>query len=494
MQEDQIFRATAALLGAALVIGAAPASSPPPPQPAFNPDPWLADLGQMKAALTMQYANLDWLLTEREFDLDGLFVRAEVALRQTRSDGDARFIFERVISRIDDGHVSIEWPRRSASPTAAPPTDAGPTTPAAFCRSQGYQIGGRPGVVEGLPGYTPLATGDLLPSGTVDLAGQRIGLLRIGQFDPHVSPSLCEEAVRQLAVAIDRPCDEDCKNKIITFAYQRLTATLGQRLRDLGSRGAKLLIVDITGNGGGSEWTEAAARMMTPRRLTSARVGFVRGKHWERLWQEQAQRLRQFAAKARGNDKARLLGWAAEAESAGREAQRRCSPTGDTACPWLGQGGFASGMVGSVKPGEFADEEWGVHIFNPGQHPYTEGAWAGPLAILVDDETHSAAEQFAALLQDNGAGLIAGSRTGGSGCGYSWGGTPVTLPYSGGVLRLPDCARYRADGSNEVRGILPDVDIPWRSNDGRKLRASMLQRALADIVTSAGVMVRRPSA
>lgn len=486
----RILRAAGALIGATLTIAASPA---PAEQPAFDPAPWLADLGQMRAALTSGYANLDWLLTEREFDLGGLFARAEAALRQTRSDGDARFIFERIVSQIDDGHVTIEWPRRPVALAAAPASAAAVPSPATFCRRLGYQTGGREGMVEGLPGYTPLASGDLLPSGTVDHAGQRIGLLRIAQFDPHLSPSLCEEAVRQLDVQIDKPCDDSCKNRVITFAYGRLTATLDQRLRDLKGRGAKLLIVDITGNSGGSEWTEAAARMVTPRRLTSARAGFVRGKHWQRLWQAQAQRLREFAAKAPANDKARLLVWAAEAEAAEQEAQRRCPPTGDTACPWLGRAGFASGMVGSVKAGEFSDREWGVHIFNPGQHAYTEGAWSGPLAILVDDRTHSAAEQFTALLQDNGAGLIAGSRTGGSGCGYSWGGTPVTLPNSGGVLRLPDCARYRADGSNEVRGILPDVDIPWRSNDGRKLRVDMLQRALGDIL-QASEALWQPSA
>jgi C-terminal processing protease CtpA/Prc len=105
--------------------------------------------------------------------------------------------------------------------------------------------------------------------------------------------------------------------------------------------------------------------------------------------------------------------------------------------------------------------------------------------VLTDGETWSAAEQFAALLQDNRAAFILGSRTGGAGCGHTWGGTPTTLTNSGAVLRVPDCVRLRADGSNEVRGIIPDQLLPWRANDGRTFRARMLEAALPEAIARA---------
>jgi len=462
--------------------------SPPHASADWSPDPWLADLAQMRAALETKYANLQWLLTEREFNLDGLFERAADVLRQSRNDADAKILLNRIVERIDDGHVSLSWPRpvpATPQPGAAPQPLALPTA-ASFCRAQGYHPGiGGTGIGPSLPGYRPISTGDLLPAGTVQAGAVRAGVVRIGLFDPHGSSSLCEDAVAALAIPLDRPCDEACKDAVITDAYRRLTGAFEDRLIRLRAAGAEVLVVDIAGNSGGSEWAEVAARMLSRRPLTSARMGFVRGPHWERLWREQAERLRGFAATASVQDRSRLLAWAAEAEAARAEAARHCPPTGDTACPWLGRAGFSTGLVGLVKAGEYAGKPWGVHVFNPGQHPYRDGVWDGPVVVLTDEETWSAAEQFAALMQDNGAALIVGSRTGGSGCGHTWGGTPTTLTNSGAVFKLPDCVRFRADGSNEVRGILPALSIAWRANDGRAFRARLLEAALPEAVKRA---------
>ena len=302
------------------------------------------------------------------------------------------------------------------------------------------------------------------------------------------------EALAALAIPLDQPCDEACDNRIVTEAYRLLGILMRDRLDRLRAAGARVLIVDITGNGGGSEWTEAAARMLSRRPLQSARLGFVRGPHWERQWRALAERLRAAAASADPADRQRLLGWAAEADAARGEARRRCPPTGDPACPWLGRAGFSTGLVGRATSGRFAGKDWAVHVFNPAQHTYVDGAWDGPVIVLTDQETWSAAEQFAALLQDNGAALIVGARTGGSGCGHTWGGTPTRLTNSGATLELPDCVRFRADGSNEVRGIIPDLLLPWRANDGRAFRARMLEAALPEAIIRAEALYRRRNA
>jgi C-terminal processing protease CtpA/Prc len=95
-----------------------------------------------------------------------------------------------------------------------------------------------------------------------------------------------------------------------------------------------------------------------------------------------------------------------------------------------------------------------------------------PLIVVVNRETHSAAEQFAALLRDNGRATIVGEPSGGSACGTFTGeGTAFTLPYSGGRVHVPDCVRLRADGSNERQGIIPDHLIPWAPSDSAYQRA-----------------------
>jgi hypothetical protein len=43
---------------------------------------------------------------------------------------------------------------------------------------------------------------------------------------------------------------------------------------------------------------------------------------------------------------------------------------------------------------------------------------------------------------------------------------------------MPDCARYRRDGTNEVEGVKPDVEIAWSEMDGGS-RARALVAALA---------------
>lgn len=466
--------AAAAAIAALLLGGSAGAAQ----TSSWSPQPWLEDLAQARTAIETKYANLEWLLTEREFDLAGLFTRAEAAMRQARSDADAMAVFDRLASRINDGHVGISWPRPSA-PQA--PASAGssppPPTVESFCRARGFDPS-RPGIGPALQGYAPVEAGDVLPAGTIPIGGARAGIVRIAKFEPGGSPSLCPEAVAALAIPIDRPCDDACQDKLLTHTYRRLTAALEDRLTRLRAAGATTLVVDVTGNGGGSEWVQAVARMLSPRELVSQRLGFVRGPHWAGTWTRLGERLRGFARTASPQDRRRLLAWAAEADAARAEAEKTCAPTGG--CPWLGRVGFATGLVGQARAGAFAGKEWGPWVFNPAQYPYRDGVWDGPIIVLVDEGTASAAEEFAALLQDNRAAVIVGARTAGSGCGHTWGGTPTRLKNSGATLRVPDCVRFRADGSNEVGGVIPDHLLPWRASDGSAFKARLLRAALPE--------------
>ncbi len=99
--------------------------------------------------------------------------------------------------------------------------------------------------------------------------------------------------------------------------------------------------------------------------------------------------------------------------------------------------------------------------------------------VLADQGTWSSAEYFAAMLRDNNAATIIGEPTGGAGCGYTNGGIRNFLRNSNARLKIPDCVRLRADGTNEVAGITPDVLIPWRPNDNRYQRAKRMLETLS---------------
>ena len=461
-----------------LLAAAAPAQSG-----GWNAEPWLADLAQMRTAIGEKYANLDWLTGERELDLGALFDRAAVRLRQAGSDAAARAVFDRLVQRIGDGHVAIDWPVAPAPPAAgatAPPQPAGP---AGLCRRLGYDARqATPGITPALPGYRAVEPGQMFATGIVTVAGERVGTLRISVFQPQGGPAWCEAAIAALAMDPAQPCDAACAGRILTWSYRRMTEELEQRLARLRAEGATALLVDISGNGGGSEWAEAAARIVSPVPLTSERLAFMRGAHWVRHWEELAAMLRAQAGRAAPAERARLLGWAVEADAAWRQGEP--CPAG-TACPRLGQAGYATGLVGAAPAGTLGGHDWSPYIFSPAQYPYHDHVWTGPLIVLVDDETWSAAEEFAALLQDNRAAIILGARTGGAGCGHTDGGTPTTLAQSGATLELPDCARLRADGSNEVRGIIPDELVGFRASDGNRLKAALLAGALQRAVAPA---------
>jgi hypothetical protein len=479
-----LFKSVAAAL--ALMI-AAPAAAQ---APVWNPQPWVDDLAQVRTVLDTKYANLEWLKGERELDLDGLFERAERAVRAAGSDAAATAIFNRVVERIADGHVALDWPRPASAPAAAAPAGPPSSRPTAesLCRSIGYDVPSPPGLAPALPGYTPLPDSEIFPAGTATIGGVRFGFLRIAIFMPQGSPSLCTAAVAALQIPVDRPCDDECRNRIVTHAYRGLGQAMMDRLARLKAAGAQVLAVDITGNGGGSEWAEAAARMLSRRPLQSARISFVRGEHWSGIWQRTIDTLRSHRDRAAGAERRQLDFYLAQAEQARAQAAKSCGP--GAGCPRLAEGGFATGLVGQAPAGAFDGKDWGVWVFNAAQHNYRDGAWDGPAIILTDQNTASAAEQFAAILQDNRAAIILGARTAGAGCGHSWGGTPTRLTNSGATLRVPDCVRYRADGSNEVRGILPDLVIPWRANDGTAFRARLLEAALPQAARRAAALHR----
>lgn len=450
----------------------------------FDAKPWVDDLAQARDAFATKYANLEWAAFDREADLPALFADTEKRLEGAQSDADARAAFDRLTRRLGDGHVGFRWP----SHTSAPGESAG-----APCSDYDPSIVSTP-MAARVKGYQPIASAaeKLFPIGTIMVGEHRLGVIRIALFEPQGFPEICKAALATLSLSADKPCDDACGQKLDDAANDIYSDAFIEQLETLKKASPDALLVDITRNGGGSDWAEAVARMLTSKRLVSERMDFVRGEHWVKHFGELEHDMRDAARKASPEDRARLLKWAEEAAAKKKVAATPCDSAplwrGEhPACSWLGEGFSMTGILAASDAQSLRGKPWAADVFTPMEFRYRDGIWSGPLIVAVDSATGSASEEFAAELQDNHAALIVGEATAGAGCGHTDGGTPTTLKNSRAVLELPDCARIRADGSNEVRGVRPDVLVGWRRMDGPGRRAQDFADALSAIVRRAEI-------
>jgi hypothetical protein len=279
-----------------------------------------------------------------------------------------------------------------------------------------------------------------------------------------------------LGLADDAPCDFECEIRISRAVENRMTVVLEQQLESLQRAGATAIVVDVTGNGGGSDWVEPAARVLAPVPVRSPRLGFVKHAHWVKILEEQLADVEHDLAN--GVEPKEVLTSAREAL---RRALARAKEPCDRSGVWEGKRPgcslivsdilHASGILPHAKRDALPRGRATSVLFNPAQYTYREGVNRLPLYVLIDGRTASAAELFAAMLKDNAAATLIGTPTHGSGCGHTNGGIQVTLEHSSGRVQLPDCVRFRSDGTNEVVGITPDVLVPWRAQDSRYQRA-----------------------
>ena len=429
--------------------------------PSFDPKLWLEDLEQVRESLSTKYANLEWAVFEHEIDLTTLFNETKARIASATSDAEARASLDRLAHKLGDGHVRFRW---SVDPSSVVPN--------ASCEALGYdpRMQGQP-VAALMPGYSPMANASAneFPAGLVQVAGHKVGVLKIALFSPFGYSELCDAGLAALKISSRFPCNDECSDRLEEWATDRMTSDLAAQLSRLKAAGAQILLVDVAGNGGGTEWAEVVARMVTPVRLHSERIAFVRGSHWANKFARTENELRAAASMTNGQDKTLLTNLANQASVRRAEAATQCDSEPFWSrkrppCPWLQDAFYSSGLLSSESD-QIRGKPWASLVFQPARFKYPKGQWSGPLIVLIDGGTGSAATQFAAVLQDNHAAVLIGMPANG-GCGHTDGGTPTKLKNSGAVFELPDCARIRADGSNEVMGVQPDILAGLAPTDG----------------------------
>ena len=456
----------------------------------FDRAAWIADFEQLKAAITRRSPNLEWA-AERGLDLAAVERRARERLAEATDDAAARSALDRFVRNFGDGHMELSWPAVASLPVIAAPVIAAPDV--ATCTTLGYRDDADDGAIATtMPGYRPvgLAGGDTR-AGTADVGERSVAVLRIPLFAP--SAAICARVLIERGVAPDATCDVACADAVSRRADALFLDEIAGRPRLLARTPARVLILDVAGNGGGNDTAIAIARMIAGADVPTPRMVFARTpERLQDLVEDEAE-LRRGLAAASPARRAVLAAMIETHAAARMQAARPCdlSPlwrNARTGCSNLVTGGFHAGGLAPLEVARGVPSGiWDEMISSTARFSYQPGLWSRPLVVLVDANSASATELLAAMLQDARGAVIVGAPTFGAGCGWTLPRQDIVLARSGGLLSMPDCARLRRDGRNEIDGIEPDVLVGFRRYDSPGQRR---QRLLERLPAALGAAVR----
>jgi len=154
----------------------------------------------------------------------------------------------------------------------------------------------------------------------------------------------------------------------------------------------------------------------------------------------------------------------------------------DEPCRRLIEAGSAGGPVAYIASNSLTGSKVAEQLHWPAKIWPLWGTWTGPLYVLTDNRTYSAAEMFTAVLQNNHAAKTVGVPTGGDGCGFMNHVEPLELPHSHLRFQIPNCVRMRADGTDEVAGVAPDIPVLPTEQESARARAARALRSISDDV------------
>lgn len=415
----------------------------------FDRSVWLADYAQLKNEMEHSYANLKWAGTQKNVDIVALNERTLQALNEARSAGQAKAALDDFLKAFSDGHLHID---------REPPRVVAAIMSAWHGRSENKPLDLRATAQEACAalGFKAAANGPSIESSSVTAGGKRYGIIRIPLFSQYDYGAGCERAWPAFHKAGGGTCDEKCIDAFSDAAKYEVAGILAREARALAEVSPGGIVIDLTGNGGGTEWAEYAATALTPIEMKPPTVAFVRGPHWIESFDREIARL---AAEPQTDAVRQDL---AVARALRDSAAANCDLSGVwTQRPPASCWNIVPIPTSAVKAASQ----------RPQAQPYS-----GRLFVMVDANTASASEYFTGILQDNKAATIIGTKTLGAGCGHTNGGIDVRLAHSGLKIEMPDCARLRIDGSNEYGGVTPDIVVDWGKSDAEKVAA--LQKVL----------------
>ena len=462
---------------------------------AQNNEKWLEDFEAVKKFMAEGYANLEWARNGKKIDLAALNKKTQDELAKASTDQQAMEILEKFLKSFQDGHLKLRKVDNSPVQTEDKRQSFAPDTSAEkVCSELGYKFRLKRFSLpfENAPNFKLFSTDkDYFPAAIFTLEnGKKFGVLNIGLFSPDGYLGNCQASWEEFRPTLNAPCDEKCQGRFDTVIANRLSAKLTGQIKILQSQKIDYLIVDIGGNGGGTNWVEPAVRIISPKPVRSTLAGFIRHPHWVAINQQMLDDVlddltrKDLNAKQIGylkTAKERLEKYIEEAKSpcdmsfvwTSDEQRKKCTILNTT--PSL-----TTGIFERLPVEEISNLKSKNILFKAVGYDFEESVFKGNLIVLVDRKTASAAENFASYIQAGKSGEIVGEKTFGAGCGYVNGGTKYFLPNSKFQLLMPDCVRYRADGANEVEGVVPDINL-WEANDDKPQKLEKLIAYLSKV-------------
>jgi hypothetical protein len=456
-------------------------------QPQTPSEKWLQDYEAMKKYMAEAYSNFEW--ARKKIDLVALDKKTTEDLKKASSEAEAQQAVINFLKAFKDGHLSV----RSVKPSSSTPnqTETSAFAPDApsdkVCSALGYKLKMHKFSLpfEAAPNFRPVSTNkDFFPAGIFTLEnGKSFAVLNIGLFSTDGFLGNCTQAWEEFRARLTAPCDEKCQERFNAATEIRLTNKLIEQIKALQAQKPDYLIVDIGGNGGGSNWVEVAARVISPKPLRRLARGFIRHPHWIPILEGDLKIVQEDLARKDLTAKQKsYLKTAKELfEKYIREAKSPCDrmffwTTNEerAGCTLLNTTPiYSGGIFDNLPANEIANLKSKDVLIKSDAYEYEKHVFKGNLIVLVDRKTASAAELFASSVQASKSGAVVGEKTLGAGCGYVNGGTQYFLPVSKLQFRMPDCVRYRADGVNEVEGIEPDVSL-WEAEDEKPKKLEKL--------------------
>ena len=443
-----------------------------PCQAEFQRTDWLADFHQLEEMISDTYPNLDSLTALYHLDPYEMGKATEARLQKAQSEEEALTILKNFVGEFHDGHFALETPKAdeavAKNETAPIPKTSSGAVACQQMLTQKAKAPGFPFPTSANLGFQEKRNAPFAFA-ALQIKNKRIALLRIPSFLQSNYPEDCISAWENFRNSLQAPCEKECQD---TFKNIELPNRLLQKVSLLlkeAEKNSTALLLDLTNNGGGTDWVGPVIRMLTVMPILCGQFGFIRHPHWVKNLTNQKEKLSLKLLNADAKSLRRLKEKLLQSEKDLAQAKEKCNrrklwtePNFKPHCSLV--------VKRELKDCSPSDD---LH--------YRSGLYRKPLFLLVNNKTASASEDLVGRLQESKAAKILGEKTHGSGCGFTNGGIDLQLTHSRIKVRIPDCARFLRKGTNEVEGIAPDLEIRMKDIDSEDF-SRRLKEALAKLL------------
>lgn len=425
-----------------------------PPENNFDSNLYLKDYLALRNHVSKSYANLEYLLNYYKIDPYELNQKTIEAIKSSKNKEEALLALKEFSKIFKDGHFKLKNPSTKTQENSSQvPIEINSNLDAQeVCKRLGFRE------ENNFSFKFPVNENFLLKKASSEFPaflvktdrGKEVGVIRVSDFRDSVYSKICEKSWGQFKTSFQGSCDESCLNDFKhKFFRKNLTESFYSSLEQVRQFKVDALVIDLIYNGGGNNWVNQLTALLTQKKIVCGKRGFVKHPHYVKMFTKQLDEYKKGSSEY--HEIKRKIEVASEKCDRNPIWEKK---NFELNCSLVG---YHQNKKCKYEKISFKDKT----------------KYSGKLFFLVNNRTASAAEDIVARYIDTKAAIIIGERTAGSGCGYMNGGIKFSLPHSKLIVRVPDCVREMADGTNEVVGIEPNI-----KTDMNKLRSEEFLKAL----------------